>query len=308
MQSDNESQRRWAIILAGGEGERLSSLTQRIAGDGRPKQFCSVLGDSSLIEQTRRRVCLSVTDDQIMVVVNRAHERYYGPLLGDMRRQNLVIQPGNRGTGAAILYSLLRLAKLDPTGYVALFPSDHFISDERHFMRHVDLAFQVVRSRPELTVLLGIAADSAETAYGWVKPGQPIATTRASVFDVHQFWEKPSAETAKRLLDRAWLWNSFIMVARLSTLLGMVMLTVPDLYRAFARVSSSLLTSAEERTVENLYAAIEATDFSQDVLVRRPINLAVLPVRGCHWSDLGEPARVIEVLSRQKIQPRWNAA
>ncbi len=103
MQSDNESQRRWAIILAGGEGERLSSLTQRIAGDGRPKQFCSVLGDSSLIEQTSRRVCLSVTDDQILVVVNRAHERYYRPLLGDMRRQNLVIQPGNRGTGAAIL-------------------------------------------------------------------------------------------------------------------------------------------------------------------------------------------------------------
>ena len=308
MQSDNENQRRWAIILAGGEGRRLSSLTQRIAGDGRPKQFRAVLGDSSLIEQTRRRVRLSVADDQILAVVTRAHERYYGPLLEDMRQQNLVIQPDNRGTAAAILHSLLRLAKLARTASVAIFPSDHFVSNDRHFMRHVDQAFEVVRSRPELTVLLGIAPDSAETAYGWVEPGQPIATAHAGIFDVRRFWEKPSAETAKRLLDGAWLWNSFVMVARLSTLLGIIMVMVPELYRSFARVSSSLLTSAEERSVKRLYASIGVTDFSRDVLARCPTNLAVLPVHGCGWSDLGEPERVIDVLSRQKIQPRWKVA
>lgn len=308
MQSDDENQRRWAIILAGGEGKRLSSLTRRIAGDDRPKQFCSVLGDSSLIEQTRRRVCMSVADDQVSVVVTRTHERYYTPLLGDMRRRNLVIQPDNRGTAAAILHSLLRLSKLAPTAYVALFPSDHFVSDDRHFMRHVDLAFEVVRSRPELIVLLGIAAYKAETAYGWIEPGRPIATAHASIFDVQRFWEKPSAELAKQLLNHTCLWNSFVMVARLSALLGLIMVTVPELYRSFARVSSSLLTSSEERSVERLYASIDVTDFSRDVLVRRPINLAVLPVRGCEWTDLGEPARVIEVLSRQKIQPRWSAA
>jgi hypothetical protein len=48
MQFYDENQRGRAIILAGGEGKRLSWLTQRIAGDARPKQFCSVLGDSSV--------------------------------------------------------------------------------------------------------------------------------------------------------------------------------------------------------------------------------------------------------------------
>jgi len=56
-----------------------------------------------------------------------------------VRQHNLVIQPDNRGTGAAILYSLARLSILAPTAYVALFPSDHFVSDERHFMRHAIL-------------------------------------------------------------------------------------------------------------------------------------------------------------------------
>ena len=308
MRSYDEHQKRWAIILAGGEGKRLSSLTRRIVGDARPKQFCSVIGDTSLIEQTRGRVSLSVAHDHTLIVVTRAHKPYYEPLLGDVRQHNLVIQPDNRGTGAAILYSLLRLSKLAPTAYVALFPSDHFVSDERHFMRHVDLAFNAVRSRPELTVLLGIAADSAETAYGWIEPGQAVGTEHATIFDVHEFWEKPSVELAKRLLDRACLWNSFVMVARLSTLLGLIMVTVPELYRSFAYISSTLLTRSEERSIESLYAFIDDVDFSRDVLAARPINLAVLPVRECEWSDLGEPERVIDLLSRKNIQTRWNVA
>jgi mannose-1-phosphate guanylyltransferase len=72
-------------------------------------------------------------------------------------------------------------------------------------MRHVDLAFDAVRLRPELTVLLGIAADSAETAYGWIEPGHLLGTEHAGIFDVDQFCEKPSAELAKRFPVRACL-------------------------------------------------------------------------------------------------------
>ena len=47
---------RWGLILAGGDGKRLLSLTRRIAGDDRPKQFCAIVGDETLLQQTRRRV------------------------------------------------------------------------------------------------------------------------------------------------------------------------------------------------------------------------------------------------------------
>jgi hypothetical protein len=42
-----------------------------------------------------------------------------------------------------------------------------------------------------------------------------------------------SAELAKRLLDRACLSNSFVMLARLSTLMRLIMVTAPELYRPF---------------------------------------------------------------------------
>lgn len=302
MRFHNETQKRWAIILAGGDGKRLSALTQRITGDGRPKQFCSVVGNSSLMEQTRSRVSLSVGDDHILAVVTRTHETYYRPLLRDMQRQNLISQPENRGTAAAILYSLLRLSKMAPAAYVALFPSDHFVSEDSQFMRHVDLAFDIVALRPELTVLLGIAADSAETGYGWIEPDQRL-DTEPEIFSVRRFWEKPTATLATQLLGR----NSFVIVARLSTLLGLLMVTELDLYRSFAPLYPSLMTSSEEQTIAKLYRSIDSADFSRDVLARRPMNLAVLPVRGCQWSDLGEPERVINLIRERGITPVWDA-
>jgi mannose-1-phosphate guanylyltransferase len=51
-----DSRHRWAVFLAGGDGTRLRSLTLRIAGDLRPKQFCRVFGEQSLLGETRARV------------------------------------------------------------------------------------------------------------------------------------------------------------------------------------------------------------------------------------------------------------
>ena len=70
----------WAVILAGGDGTRLKSLTRKIAGDERPKQFCSVLGKVTLLEETRARAALELARERTLYVVNRIHEPYYGPI------------------------------------------------------------------------------------------------------------------------------------------------------------------------------------------------------------------------------------
>ena len=60
------NQSRHAIILAGGDGTRLSEVTRRISGDTTPKQFCPVIGNTSLLEQTRLRVSLPVGESRIL--------------------------------------------------------------------------------------------------------------------------------------------------------------------------------------------------------------------------------------------------
>src|SRR5262249_31589862 len=82
---------RWAVILAGGDGMRLSSFTRSITGDERPKQFCPVLGDSTLLEQTWWRASRLVPSSRTLTVVTRKHERFFWPLLHGLAAQHVVI-------------------------------------------------------------------------------------------------------------------------------------------------------------------------------------------------------------------------
>ena len=51
-----ESGGNWAVVLAGGDGVRLQQLTWRLASDGRPKQFCRLLDEHTLLGATRARL------------------------------------------------------------------------------------------------------------------------------------------------------------------------------------------------------------------------------------------------------------
>jgi mannose-1-phosphate guanylyltransferase len=169
---------RWAIVLAGGDGTRLRELTRRIAGDDRPKQFCPLVGERTLLAETRRRIAPEITAPRTFFSVTQAHERFYAPLLADVWSRRVVVQPQNRGTAPAILYGLLRVATVALFDPVAIVPSDHCVSDDEAFMAHVGAAFDLVTARPDLVVLLGITPDRPETEYGWIEPAEPVVWPR----------------------------------------------------------------------------------------------------------------------------------
>ena len=304
--SEPDHQEHWGLILAGGDGTRLRPLTRRITGDERPKQFCPILGRETLLDQTRRRTALLLTPERTSIMVTRAHERFYSPLLADLPACCVAVQPDNRGTAPAILYGLLRLTATAPTDPVAVFPSDHYVSDDAAFMAHVSAAFDAVCARPDLVTLLGISPETPEVEYGWVEPGDGVpGEPTGRLRRVRCFWEKPSLPTARTLLARGCLWNSFVMVGGVSAFLALIKVALPGLYAAFAAVRPRLGTPLEEEAVRRLYAGLPAANFSREVLATRPANLAVLPVRGVAWSDWGVPGRVLATLGRLGVHPEW---
>jgi mannose-1-phosphate guanylyltransferase len=297
---------RSAIILAGGEGVRLRSLTRRIAGDERPKQFCPFVGGETLLERTRARVARAVRPDRTCLVLTRAHESFYAPLLAKGPLGPVVVQPCGRGTAPAILYGLLRIAESGPQDVVALFPSDHYVSDDARFMAHVEAAFDVVEVNPDLVVLLGIEAEGPEVQYGWIEAGERVlGQPHYPAYRVRRFWEKPPEPLAQALFERGCFWNSFVLVSRVPTLLASMRAAVPDLYAAFASAWLERSKSGEAQAMQSLYARLPSTNFSDDVLGSDLGHLAVLPVRGVRWSDWGEPARVLRTLSAVGIHPPW---
>src|ERR1700722_6335642 len=97
--SVSNKQPSWAVLLAGGDGTRLQSLTHKIAGDSRPKQFCRIFGDKSLLNQTLERVSPLFPTCRTMFVVTKSHETFYREDLLNAGHSEIIEQPRNRGTG-----------------------------------------------------------------------------------------------------------------------------------------------------------------------------------------------------------------
>lgn len=291
-----------AVILAGGDGVRLSSFTREVYGYHLPKQFCPLFDGETLLEQTLRRVSLLVPATQTLTVLNRAHRKFYSPILNGTSASNLFIQPDNRGTAPAILCALLRLVEAGRTGPVAIFPSDHYISDDAAFMLHVATAARAVNRSPQLTVLVGIAPDGPETEYGWIEPGSPLALPEAGfgkISRIRRFLEKPSPEVARELYDRNYLWNSFVLIANPTTLLSLIARAVPELYEVFSGIHPFFGGAAENEILQTIYQQLSSVDFSASVLANFPTEFSVLPVNGVNWSDLGDRKRMVAAISNR---------
>ncbi len=293
-----ERRHRWAVVLAGGDGTRLQSLTRKISGDSRPKQFCPIFGGESLLAQTRKRLESLVDADRELFVVTRAHEPYYREVLQDVDDSCVLPQPLNRGTGAAMALSLAHLARRDEDALVVFVPCDHYYADDGAFGRSVRSALSGAEQYPDSIVLLGAEADYAEVEYGWIEHGLALSDAPVPLLLVQRFWEKPSLPEARELLRRGCLWNTFVTAGYARTFLDLLCSAVPDLV-------SSIETAVAEDELDAVYRLIPAVDFSCQVLAAQPYRLLAVRDAGSGWADLGSPARVADILTRKNIQPAW---
>jgi mannose-1-phosphate guanylyltransferase len=249
-----------------------------------------------------RRAARSFVPEGTLFVVTRAYERYYADELADVKPWRVLIQPDNKGTAPAILLSLLHLNRLDPRASVVFLPSDHHYSDEGGFLDGMHRAFDAVEGRTQRAILLGASPTHPEVGFGWIEPGPLVETAgRGGLFRVMRFWEKPSLIVAKALFNLGCLWNTFVMVGRVRTFLDMIQAAAPQLYDTFRRHE----TTSGHFDSARLYANLAPVDFSKEILAQSPAKPAVLDTGSVGWSDLGEPDRVVRLISNLDSQCDW---
>jgi mannose-1-phosphate guanylyltransferase len=89
------------------------------------------------------------------------------------------------------------------------------------------------------------------------------------------------------------MWNSFVMVFRLQTMLDLLRRRRPAEYDLFAQ------------TDESAYASLAPWNFSRDFLAHIPEHLVVLRVDDVGWSDWGTPEAVERTLRALNIPLPW---
>ena len=187
----------WAVVLAGGRGTRLRTLTADRSGIAVPKQFCSLRGGCSLLREALCRARAVAPRERVCAIVARQHGHWWGRELVDLPNDNVIVQPANRGTAIGILLPLLLVADRDPQATIVVLPSDHHADDEATLAIALRSAARIAARDPRHLTLLGIAPDEPDPELGYVVPGGEAGDGSCTVA---RFVEKPARSLAADLL------------------------------------------------------------------------------------------------------------
>jgi mannose-1-phosphate guanylyltransferase len=290
----------WALVLAAGEGSRLRALTTRPCGTSVPKQFCSLNGGETLLEDAIARASGLVAPERICTIVAQQHREWWSQVLRHMPEKNIIVQPRNRGTAIGILYSLLHILARDPKAKVVLLPADHYVREESKLRRSLQLALERLDRAPSSPVLLGLEPEETDPELGYILPGAP---DELGGLTVRRFVEKPELGLAAQIIDAGGLWNAFIIAASAQQLVNMFTHrfapVVMEMQVILSRYTQAGLPATSGwATIVDMYERLPTVDFSRDLLEGQEASLRVVHVPACGWSDLGTPHRVAETVRR----------
>ena len=286
---------RFAVIMAGGRGERLWPLSRKET----PKQFLKLLGERTLLQQTVERVVPLVPLENTYVVVGREHVGIVREQLPKLPRQNIIVEPMGRGTAPCVGLAAMRLSRIDPEGVMIVLPADHVIADEERFRHLLDNATTIAEAGTHL-MTLGITPDRPSTGYGYIQAFNPFIavslSTDSEVLAVERFTEKPDKETAEQFLDEGgYFWNSGMFIWRVDAILREMEEHMPKLHSELMAIEERAGTPNYEETLAQTYAEQEVNSIDYGVLEKSE-RVLVLPTGEIGWSDIGDWSALNEVL------------
>lgn len=284
----------WAVVLAGGEGQRLSALTRNAQGICTPKQYCSLDGSQSLLQLALRRALAVTTREHTVPVVTDAHRRWWESQLPAFPRTRVVVQPSNRGTALGVLLPLLVIAKCEPEAGVIFIPSDHYVEHEDLLAEFLRQATAPEALDSDKLTLLGITPNAPDSGFGYLSPAPDSGV---GLRPVHQFVEQPDEATARELFRAGSVWSSGIFAGRIPPIVNLIQRHTPglisELSAALKDWTGHRTPNAELAVVYNRHAAL---DFSRDVLQKCTNDLQFLTVPPCGWNDVRTPERLAQAL------------
>jgi len=273
------------VILSGGSGTRLWPLSRRAY----PKQFLSLIDDSSLLQSTAARMDNLDDAAQVaapMIVCNEAHRFLVAEQLraSGHAARSILLEPVGRNTAPALTLAALDAEEEDPV--LIVMPADHVVKDAEAFARAVSAG--LVHAAAGKVVTFGIVPDSPHTGFGYIRAGAAVdAQTQA----LDAFVEKPDLETAESYVASGdYYWNSGIFLLRAGRWLDLIGRMHPDMAQAvrkayeggqrdldFYRVDADAFAASPSDSID--YAVMEP-------LSKEPGECLVVPL-DAGWSDIG---------------------
>ncbi len=277
----------FSVILAGGSGTRLWPLSRK----NYPKQFLTLQGDHSLLQQTMQR-SLRLDGANTLVVSNEAHYFLCQEQLQAFRPTvNYLLEPCLRNTAPASAAAAHYIAKLaGPDAMLLILPSDHWIADEQAWLDAMQQGIEFAQQHDAI-VTFGITPHSPQTGYGYIEAAEPLHN---NVYAIGSFREKPDEATANEFIAHGnYFWNSGMFVSRVGVYLKELQRFEPTMFQHSKQ-------AVEDGYEHNDYLRLNLAAFEQcrsesiDYAIMEKTQKAVVIPVDMQWSDLGCWAAVAE--------------
>ncbi|MBT6691436.1 mannose-1-phosphate guanylyltransferase [Candidatus Parcubacteria bacterium] len=264
----------YPVILAGGIGSRLWP----ISNSNQPKQFRALLNDKTLLQNTYQRIIQGFDPKSVFVTTNSNMAETVIEQLG-IKQQQLFVEPIAKGTAIAIGLAALRLTQIDKEAILVTINSDHYIKDEKAYIKTIKQAGKLVEKNPDKMVLVGIKPEYPETGYGYIELGKKQP---GQVYNVDSFREKPNVKTAQQYIEAGnYLWNPAIFVCRAKQLLAWYKQFLPEIYQALMDIKKQKTIAA----IKKIYEQVK--NVSIDIgLLEKMSDMLVIPA-DFGWADIG---------------------
>ena len=290
----------YALILAGGSGERFWPLSRRT----RPKQLLRLVSKTVLLEDTIARLDGWVPPERILVLTNVEQEAAVRDLLKGFPAENIVAEPAKRDTAAAVALGTGWVAIRDHAATMIVLPADHVIADRKAFRETVTLAAAAAEETGGL-VTIGIKPTWACPGFGYIEHGEPVrlrnGVDKGAVHRVVRFREKPNVDLAESFLRKGnFRWNA-----------GMFVWSVPSLLSEFNRhapeladfISQLRAVGKFEKVLRERFTNLPRVSF--DYAVMEKADRVLVVEANFDWDDVGSWSAVAKYFSKD---PHGNSA
>jgi len=272
----------YALILAGGSGERFWPLSRR----SRPKQLLRLVAEQTLLEQAVTRLEGLVPPERLLILTNVDQEAAVRELLPKLPKENIVAEPAKRDTAAAVALGAGWVAARDHSATMVVLPADHVIKDTAAFQKTLEVAAAAAEETGAL-VTIGIKPTWACPGYGYIEQGEAVKLrTTAKETPVHRvvrFREKPNSDLAEAFIRKGnFRWNA-----------GMFVWSVPSVLSEFNRHSPELANFISQlrvpdnftKTLRERFAALPRISF--DYAIMEKADRVLMVEAGFDWDDVG---------------------
>jgi mannose-1-phosphate guanylyltransferase len=272
----------YALILAGGSGERFWPLSRR----ARPKQLLRLVSDNTLLEETVVRLEGFVPRECILILTNAEQEAAVRKLLTGFPKENIVAEPAKRDTAAAVALGTGWVAARDHSATMIVLPADHVIANRAAFQETLALAVDAAEETGEL-VTIGIKPTWACPGFGYIEHGEPVHLQKSDdknvIHRVVRFREKPNPDLAESFLRKGnFRWNAGMFVWSVPTVLSEFNRRAPEL----ADFISQLCAQGKfEKALRERFSKLPRISF--DYAIMEKADRVLVVEASFDWDDIG---------------------